>query len=139
MITSSINVHENFGAVDAAVDEITKRALNAAAAAGSAAAEQQAGNVADWKAIPAHGTATGFASGIKADTPLWRVYDKGSLGKRTARLKQDRRKPEWQVNRGTNPYTARRRSTSTGGVAGRNISNPARTAGRKALKAALTR
>lgn len=139
MISSTINVHENIGAIDAAIDRITKRALNAAAHAAAAAANQKTGNVADWTTVPARGTSNGFASGIKADTPIWRVYDKGSLGKRTAKLKKDRRKPEWQVNRGANPYTAHRRSTTTGGVAARNISNPARTAGRKALKAALHR
>lgn len=138
MISSTITVFENLDGVNDAVDALTKRALDAAARAGAQAAEEKTGNVGDWRVLPARGTYNGFASGIKADTPLWRVFDKGSLGKRTARLKDSRRKPEWQVNRGTNPYVAHRRS-SDGGVAARNISNPARTAGRKALKAALTR
>ncbi len=139
MIRSRVVIHDRLGEVDEILDRKIVRALNAAATDASAVANEKSGNVGKWAPIRAHGTENGFASGIRADTPLWRVYDKGSLGKRTARLKDSRRKPEWPVSRGSNPYVAHRRSTTTGGVAARNIINPARTAGRKTLFAAVRR
>lgn len=140
MITSTVQVHDSFGEINVAIDRKTVRGLNDAARAAADVAEQKSGNIAEWNVIPAHGTANGFASGIKASNPLPNVFDKGSLGKRTARLKDPRRKEDWRVVRkGSNPYTAHRRDVAGKGVAARNIRNPARTAGRKILNASVAR
>ena len=116
--------------------------VKAAAAVANEKAHTEAGKeISTFQTIPAHGTANGFASGIKGRNPLWRIYDKGTLGKRTAALKgRNRRKDTWTVKRGGSEYEARRRSDTSGkGISARNISNAARTAGRKALTAALRR
>ncbi len=140
MITSRVVVHDQAGKIDEHLDRKIVRALNAAASTAAQVANEKSGNVSDWTPVRAHGTENGFASGISSDSPLYRVFDKGSLGQRTARLKDSRRKPDWEVvQRGANPYTAHRRSTSSGGVRPRNIINPARTAGRKALFAHISR
>lgn len=139
MITSTVVVHDRGNTINQLLDRKIVRALNAAAVAAANVANEKSGNVGDWAVVPAHGTFNGYESGIRADSPLWHVFDKGSLGKRTARLKQNRRKAEWRVvRRGANPYVAHRRDIQGKGVDARHISNPARTAGRKALKAALT-
>lgn len=137
MIGSSVRIRDDFGELTAAVDRQTIDALNAAAAAGRAVAQERSagtGSDTEWTIIPAHATHEGFAAGIRARTPTWRIFNKGSLGKRTAALKQPgRRKEFWEVKRGANVYTANRGDVTDKGVAAKNISNPARTAGRRTL------
>lgn len=142
-ITARINLVEHFDLVDEAVERKSIEALNAAAVAGAAVFNQRTqlpGHEAT--VIPAHGTGTGYASGIKAKDPLWRIFDKGSLGKRSGELKgRDRRRPEWTVKQRSRTYTARRHeealTSPDKGVAARQIANAARTAGRKALRIRL--
>lgn len=146
MITSTVKVLDDFGRIDEMIDRKTVAALNDAAHAAAGVAEEKAHTesgkeISTFDVIPAHGTGNGFASGIKGRNPLWRIYDKGTLGKRTAALKgRNRRKDTWTVKRAGSEYEARRRSDTSGkGISARNISNAARTAGRKALTAALRR
>lgn len=135
MITSSVTIHDGFGELGEMIDRASVAALNEAAAAGRAVAEQHsAGTGTDWAVVPAHGSFNGFVSGLRANNPIWRVFNKGSLGKRTAALKEPgRRKDYWTVSRGSNPYTAVRHDVSGKGVSAKNISNPARTVGRRIL------
>ena len=145
MITSTVQAHDQFGRVDAILDQELVRSLNIAARAAAAVAEERARTangkqISTFQTIAAHGTANGYASGVKGRNPLWRVYDKGTLGKRSAGLKgRNRRKGTWTVNRRGSEYQAHRRDTAGKGIAGLNISNAARTAGRKTLIAAIRR
>lgn len=140
MITSTVKVHDGFGEINAAMDAKIVAGLNAAAHTAAQIAEEKAGNVSKFDVITAHGTANGFASGIRASSRLVNVFNKGSLGKRVAALKPPaRRKDFWTVKRGENPYTAHRLDTTGKGVAARDIFNPARTAGRKILNAVVGR
>lgn len=135
MITSRVSAIDDFGRVIDEVERRSTRALNDAARAAAQTFEERAAGIpgSEITVIPAHGTHNGFAAGIRARGPLWRIFDKGSLGKRTARLKRNRRKDSWTVKRGDGEHTADRRDVDGKGIAARNISNPARTAGRKAL------
>jgi hypothetical protein len=133
MITSTIRTFDHFPQLTAEIEARTVRALDHAASAGAAVANAAGERISTFIVVPAHPTGQGFASGIRARNPLWRIFDKGSLGKRHARLKKDRRMDEWMVNRGGSPYTASRGDTTGKGVEPRNISTPARTAGRRAL------
>lgn len=141
MIKATVNVKADFGRVN---DEIRRRSLQGladAAREGERVAQVQAGNVTTFFTLHPTGTADGFHSGIKAKNRLVNVFDKGSLGKRTAPLKfPGRRKTTWPVQRKrANPYTAQRGDTTNEGVAPRNILTTARAAGRRALRSALTR
>lgn len=145
MIKANVDVRNEFGKVTESMRRQSLQALAQAAEAGKQTAERQARTEAGhqvstfWVVHP-HGDADGFASGIRHKNPLANIYDKGSLGKRTARLKNPgRRKQAWPVQRkNANPYTAHRQET-LGGVAPLNIYNQARAAGRRALLAALRR
>ena len=138
MITSRIRTFETFPQLTAHVEELTMRALAQAAEAGKAAADERAQGITEFSVVVPRRTADGFASGIRARNPIWRVFDKGSLGKRTARLKRPNlRKDSWKVSRRGSTYEAHRGDTAGEGVAPRTISNPARTAGRRALLAAI--
>lgn len=140
MITARVNVFADFPAITAELEARTVRACDEAAVAGRSVAEAQAEGISDVLIVATHPTADGFRSGIKFTKHQWLVFDKGSLGKRTARLKRpNSRKESWRVRRGTNPYTAHRRDVTGKGIAARNISNPARAAGRKALIAGIHR
>lgn len=137
MITSRVQAIPRFGELEELIQARTQAALNAAAAAGVEVANARAQGITEFHVLPAGRAPEGYRSGIKAANPIWHVFDKGSLGKRVAKLKRDRRKDSWPVTRKRTTYTAHRRSTDTGGVDARNIANPARTAGRHALLAAL--
>lgn len=140
MITSRIRTYDTFPRLTEEITRRTIRALDAAAAAGATVASAAAGpKISTFRIIPAHPIGEGFASGIKANNPLFRIFDHGSLGKRNKRLKKDIRKESWPVSRRGSDYTAHRRSTDTGGVAPRNITVPARIAGRRALLASIRR
>lgn len=144
MITSTIKTFERFPELTAEVEALTLRALEEAAKDGQAVADERADGVTTFNVIPAHRTATGFASGLRARNSIWRVFDKGSLGKRGARLKRPNlRAAAWTVRPGesnrSGPYTAHRGDVEGKGIAARQISNPARTAGRHALIEALRR
>lgn len=139
MITSTIRTFDYLPRLTLELERRTVRALNAAAAAGAAVANERATGITSFSVIPAERGPEGFVSAIRARNPIWRVFDKGSLGKRTARLKRDRRKDSWQVTRRGTTYTAHRGDIDGKGIAPRSISNPARTAGRAALLAAIRR
>lgn len=136
MIRSTVTLTDRFPEITTEIRRRTIAALDAAAVAGAQEGDRRANTpkpIARFTVIPAHPTHEGFAAGVKVG-PLARIFDKGSLGKRRGALKRDRRQPEWEVNRGANPYTARRHSDLEGkGVAPRHIFNAARTAGRKQL------
>lgn len=137
MIRSTVNAFPHFGELAAKIERRSIQALEQAAHAGAQAANQQASGITDFHVTTVDRDFAGYTVGIRAKNPIWRVFDKGSLGNRVARLKRERRKDSWQVTRKGTTYTAHRRSTDTGGVKARNISNPARTAGRRALLAAI--
>jgi hypothetical protein len=147
VITSTVKTHDQLGRIDELLDRKTTSALNTAARAAAAVADERAHTeagkqISTFQVIPAHGTANGFASGIKGRNPLWRVYDKGTLGKRRAQLKgRNRRKTSWTVKRNGSEYEAHRNPDALNGkgISARNISNAARTAGRKALITSLRR
>jgi hypothetical protein len=140
MITSTVKTFERFPELTAAIEALTLRALDAAAHAGQAVADDRASGITTFSIVPAQRSLEGFSAGIRAHNSIWRVFDKGSLGKRTARLKRPGlRKTDWNVERRGSVYTAHRGDVSGKGVDARTISNPARTAGRHALLAALTR
>ena len=136
MTTARINVLDRFDEMTLALERRTVVALDAAAVEAAAVAERQANSpkpIARFSVIQAHNIGTGYASGVRAG-PLTHIFDKGSLGKRRANLKRARAKPSWEVNRGTNPYTAHRHEDLSGkGVAPRNIFNAARKAGQAVL------
>lgn len=135
MITVRVNVAEHTDKVGREMERVTVAALNAAALRASLAADRAANTpkpIARFTVLPARRVVGGYASGLKAG-PLIRIFDKGSLGQHQGRLKRARR-PEWEVNRGANPYTAHRREPVAGsGVAPRSILSAARKAGREAL------
>lgn len=134
MITSTIRTFDHFPQLTAEIEARTIRALDEAATAGAAVANAASERIrTTFSVIPAQASVDGFASGIKARNPIWRVFDKGSLGKRHARLKQDRRKDVWPVDRRGSEYTAHRGDTTGKGIEPYNISTPARAAGRRAL------
>lgn len=142
MITSRINVTENFEQASLELERRTVLALDAAAAEAARVADLRANTpkpIAHFAVIPAHNIGIGYASGVKAG-PLTRIFDHGSLGRRDKNLKRPRAKPAWQVNRGANPYTAHRHDDLQGeGVAPRGILAAARKAGRAILIARLAR
>lgn len=141
MIKATVNIENHF---DKVTEEIRRRSLQGladAAREGERVAQRQAGTVTTFFTVHPTGDADGFHSGIKAKNRLINIFDKGSLGKRTAPLKHPgRRKSEWPVSRkGANPYVARRGDTTNEGIEPRNILTLARAAGRRALLAALKR
>lgn len=140
MIRSEIKVFDEFDRVTDFVKLKTRAGLDHAAREGKSVADAQQGSIASrgpFKTIPAHGTESGFASGIKGN-PLVRIFDKGTLGKRRAQPKRPR-KDTWQVTRKGTTYTAHRGETAGKGIAARNILSPARLAGRKALLSFIRR
>lgn len=142
MINANLHVEDFFPELNAWVEEKLKRSLNEGAAAMKTTAEAQAhglGDVGEFELVPAARTYGGFRAGVNARNKKFHIFDKGSLGKRTAKLKRDRRKPSWDVNRGGG-YTATRSGDLEGkGVTPRNISSRARAAGRAAMFAAIRR
>lgn len=138
MITSTVKVTDRFPEITAEIERRTRAALNAAAEEAARIADERANHpkpIAHFTVIHAHGTGDGYESGIHAG-PLTRIFDKGSLGAHVGTVKRAR-KTSWRVRRGTNPYTAERRSLA-GGIAPRRIFTAARAAGRAVLKQRLT-
>jgi hypothetical protein len=135
MLRANITVSDHTDLVGAAMDRAAVRSLNAAAIAAALAGDRAANSpkpIARFETVPARRVFGGFASGMRAG-PLVRIFDKGSLAEHAGRLKRPG-KPTWQVNRGTNPYTAHRRDLEAGaGVPPRRILAAARKAGRAAL------
>lgn len=139
MINAHVTFEDHFDRLDAEIEHRVLSALNVGAEAMAVVASGHATGITTFSVLPARRTLSGWASAVQAKNPIWRVFDKGSLGMRHVQLKRNRRKEEWKVTRKGTTYTAHRRSTTTGGVKARNISNPAKLAGLKALVAALGR
>ncbi len=139
MTTSRVSTFTFFPELTAEIETRTLRALETAALAGKAVAEQRANTpkpIAHFETVPVRSVGDGYASGLRAG-PLTRIFDKGSLGQHAGEPKRGR-KPDWEVNRGSNPYTAHRSDDLSGkGVSPRRIILPARLAGRKALIAGI--
>jgi hypothetical protein len=96
MTTARINVLDRFDEMTLELERRTVVALDAAAAEAAAVAEKQANEpkpIAHFSVVPAHNIGTGYASGVKAG-PLTHIFDKGSLGKRTAKLKRGSRQAD---------------------------------------------
>lgn len=136
MIRSTIHLTERFDLITLELEKTAVVALDLAAAEAMAVAEQAANSpkpIAHFSVIPARNVGDGYESGVKAG-PLVRIFEKGSLGKRTGKLKRGAGKPEWEVNRGANPYTAHRHDDLSGkGVSARHPFQLARKAGRTLL------
>lgn len=141
MIRSHIDLTDRMGEITIELERRTVVALNEAAIEAARVADAAANTpkpIAHFAAVPAVNVGDGYASAVRT-TPLTRIFDHGSLGKRNARLKEDRREPEWEVKRGSNPYTAHRGDIEGKGIAPRNILNAARRAGRRILIDRLAR
>lgn len=134
-VTARVNVVDRIDQVTLALERRIVAALDAAAVEAARVAEEKANTprpIARFAVLRAHNIGDGYASGVKAG-PLTRIFDHGSLGRRDKALKRGR-KPAWEVNRGSNPYTAHRHDDLSGkGVAPRGILNAARRAGRAVL------
>jgi len=146
VIRTSIDVRDSLGTVSDLMRRKSLQALADAAQQGKLAAETKARTtggrqVSTFATVHAHADGADLVSGIRRRNPLLNIFDKGSLGKRTARLKHPgRRKSDWPVTRrGANPYTAHRGDTTGEGIAPLNVLTTARAAGRRALLAALRR
>lgn len=140
MINARVSYEDHFDAFEEQIERRVLSGLNEGAIVMAEVANLRSEGIkTTFTPIAARRTLSGWASAVSASNPIWRVFDKGSLGMRHVRLKKDRRKEDWRVTRRGTTYTAHRRSTSTGGVEARNISNPAKLAGLKALLAALGR
>jgi hypothetical protein len=139
MINARVTYEDHFDKFTEQIEQRIMAALNEGAVAMAEVASSRSQGITEFSPMRARKTLSGYASGASARNPIWRVFDKGSLGNRHVRLKKDRRKDSWQVTRRGTTYTAHRQSTSTGGVQARNISNPAKLAGLKTLIAALGR
>lgn len=140
MTVARVNVVDRFGEITLELERRAVAALDAAAAEAALVADRQANHpkpIAHVTVIPAHNIGNGYQSGVKLG-PLARIFDHGSLGKRNAALKRPGGRPEWEVKRGENPYTAHRHDISGKGVGPRSILNTARKAGRKILVERLT-
>lgn len=145
MIRATVQLEDHFAVVDETVKRRSLQALENAAQAGAREATERARTeaghtISTFRVVHPRADGSGYVSGIKANNRLLNIFDKGSLGKRTARLKNPgRRKPFWDVNRGANPYVAHRGETEGEGIAPLRITTRARAAGRRALLAALRR
>lgn len=138
MSKATVRIVDNTDTLFHAMRARTMAALAEAAEAGRAVFDEKATGITEATIVPPRANATGYSAGIRARNGIWRVFDKGSLGKRTARLKRpNQRKETWDVVRRGTKYTAHRREVAGKGIAPRNIANPARLAGKKALRAAL--
>jgi hypothetical protein len=136
MIKSTIRTYDTIPHLTARLREQTVAALDAAAEAGKEVADERGQGIHDatFTIVPAHDFGERIIAGVLAKSPLYRIFDKGSLGKRTAALKRPNlRKEKWPVNRRGAAYEAHRGDITGKGVSARQITNPARTAGRRAL------
>lgn len=134
MIKSTIRTFDTLPHLTDRMLEKTRDAVDAAAEAGQEVAEEQARGISTFDVIPAHDVVEGIAAGIHANNPLFRIFDKGSLGKRTARLKRpESRKEQWKVERRSSVYEAHRGNVEGKGITARQITAPARLAGRRKL------
>jgi hypothetical protein len=134
-VKSTIRTFDYFPALTAEIEARTRAALVAAAEAGMEVANEKAADISTkihFRVLPVHETTEGLSAGIKSSTPLFRIFDKGSLGKHRGHLKRGR-KSSWDVKRRGSSYTAHRGDVEGKGIEPRDITNPARAAGRKAL------
>lgn len=137
-VVGRVNVLDH---VDEFNDLVDAKVRNALAAAGNVMAaigtKQSAAVGIEWKATNVGPTGDGWAVGARASNPLFRVYDHGSLGKRTKGLKRNRRKASWEVKQRHRQYTAHRHlETLTDPGKGHvklDITNPVRRFGRQTL------
>lgn len=143
MINAHVTFEDHFDRLDEEIERKVLVALDEGARAMAGVATSRGEGIAQFHVLPARRTLSGWAAAVSADNKKFRIFDKGSLGKRHVHLKgHDRRKDTWPVRPGEadrDGYEAHRRHTDTGGVEGRNITGPAKLAGLKALVAALGR
>lgn len=143
MINAHVSFEDHFDLLDEIIERRVLEALDAGAEAMVETANARAEGISTFSVLAARRTLSGWASAVSAKNKKFRIFDKGSLGQRHVALKgHDRRKESWPVRPGlTNRagYEAHRQHTDTGGVAARDITNPAKRAGLKALRAALGR
>lgn len=145
-VQTRVNILDHFDRVDEYVVRKTLVALDKAAAAGLAEAKRKQGDIDfGWEVIQPAGDFNGFSAGIRARNRLVNVFDHGSLGARKGRkLKQaGRRKPSWTVKQKRRTYEAHRHpealTETDKGINARDVTNPARTAGRRSLLLELRR
>lgn len=145
-VTSRVESRDHFDRVTAAVERKVLNALDRASEAALAEARRQQKDVDfGWEVKHARGDFNGFSSGIRARNRLVNVFDHGSLGARGGRklVAAGRRKASWTVKQKHRTYEAHRHSEALTdakkGIKSRNITNPARTAGRRRLLAELRR
>lgn len=136
MITAIVKAFNEVPAITEAVVARTRVGLDEAAKVGAEVATAKAAGISEVEIVPTQETADGMRSGIRFTDFRWRFFDKGTLGKHRGKLKRARR-DSWTVRRGTNPYVAQRRDVSGKGIEPREISNPARAAGRRVLLARI--
>jgi hypothetical protein len=136
-VKSTIRTFDHFPILTAEIEQRTRVALAAAAEVGMEVANEKAvtangRRISSFRIVPVHESVEGYASGIRANNPLYRIFNKGSLGKHRGKLKRSG-KDSWDVNRRGSVYTAHRGDVADKGISARDITNPARAAGRKAL------
>lgn len=143
MIRSRIvPAQEGFAKLTEQLEARVVEGLDAAAEEAAVVAQAGASINLEVETIPAHGTADGYAAGIKArkqssnkgqTTPIAEFFDAGTLGKRRRKLK-GRRKESWQVRRRGGTYTAERGAiTAEMGIKPQRFFVKARKAGRARL------
>lgn len=140
-VTANVRVTDLTERLFDAMRAKTISGLEAAENVGKTVFDQRASGITETNTTGVHTTGTGYASGIRARNAIYRVFDKGSLGKRKVKLKRPNlRKSTWQVRQQRRGYTAHRSDDLAGkGISPRDITNPARAAGKHALEQAIRR
>jgi hypothetical protein len=148
VIRSQVKLFEQFGKVTEQVERLAVEGLNAAAREAAQVAQTHASFDLELEVIPAHDDVDGYSAGIKSRKQgrssavlIAGFFDKGTLGKRTAKLgARSRRKESWEVKRDTGGYTAKRHEiTAEMGVEAQHFFGKARAAGRRAMLARIRR
>ena len=137
----TVDLRERFQEITVLLEERTKLALSGAALEATSVANAVGGKYANFKYVAVHPIPDGWESAVEVDNRLLaNIYDKGTLGKHTGKLKQPgRRKASWTVKQRNRTYTAHRRDVTGKGVKGTGWRNKARAAGRKVLLAEVNR
>lgn len=148
MIRSQIKVFQRFPEITKRVEEACKEGLDLAAAEAAAVAQASASIDLKLEVMPAEGTVDGYSAGIKSrrtsskgrrggtadqnETPIAWMFDRGTLGKRTKKLKQPR-KESWPVTRKGTSHVAHRHDVTGKGIDAEHFFGKGRTAGRRKL------
>jgi hypothetical protein len=139
LITGRVTVTDHLDEFVAGLEIKVQAALASSATVMASVANRESTKInVTWNPTRVVGTHDGFRVGIVASNPLWRIFDKGSLGKRKTQLKgRNRRKGSWQVVQRHRSYVAHRHvevlSDTSKGVSALDITNPARRIGRQNL------